>query len=248
MPALLCLGVKAAACPPKGSKASLGLVLGTRWAGVLCLDPLSSRWVVPSEGTLCLRTVLFPAPGRRTAAVPDASKALALWLPARAPGPRSGAWSNRFGAIFSSSSLAARGSFRSGDAESPDPGPADPQPRHEGGDRRVHLGERLGGGLLRGRGGSAGPPGTTPPPPPRPRWHRRLSLGWHHALLALRLFYPLRSGCPETQRQRWARARRHLPFPRNRSGRAGVKAPPPPSPPAPCSPTALKRKTCPAVW
>ncbi|XP_010283886.1 PREDICTED: E3 ubiquitin-protein ligase CHIP, partial [Phaethon lepturus] len=28
------------------------------------------------------------------------------------------------------------------------------------------------------------------------------SLGWHHALLALRLF-PLRPGCPETQRQRW---------------------------------------------
>lgn len=49
------------------------------------------------------------------------------------------------------SSLAARGAFRSGDAESPDPGPADPQPRHEGGDRRIHLGERLGGGLLRGR-------------------------------------------------------------------------------------------------
>lgn len=99
---------------------------------------------------------LFPPPRQACgclAMVPAAGTAHASRL-------RPGAWSNRFAAV---SSLAARGSFRSGDAESPDPGPADPQPRHEGGDRRVHLGERLGGGLLRGRGGQRRPARVSPP-------------------------------------------------------------------------------------
>lgn len=74
--------------------------------------------------------------------------------------------------------------------------------------------------ITEGPRGSAGPPGF-----PLGLWrHGRLSLGWHYALLALRLF-PLCSGCPETQQQRWARARCHLPFPRNCSSWAGTKAP-----------------------
>lgn len=46
--------------------------------------------------------------------------------------------------------FAASGPLRPSHQESPDPGPADPEPGHEGGDRCLYPGERLGGGLLKG--------------------------------------------------------------------------------------------------
>ena len=45
--------------------------------------------------------------------------------------------------------FAASGPLRPSHQESPDPGPADPEPGHEGGDRCLYPGERLGGGLLK---------------------------------------------------------------------------------------------------
>jgi len=176
------------ACPAKGSKSSLGLV------PVTCLGGSLRRWGSGQEGSGRCRALpkAEAAAGRGSCALtrshaagrhhgrvagdlpPQRSPLLSsppcCWPRCRhgaglaaacAPRLRPGAWSNQFAAV---SSLAARGSFRSGDAESPDAGPADPQPCHEGGDRRLHLGERLGGGLLRGQRGSAGPPG---PPPGR---------------------------------------------------------------------------------
>ena len=46
--------------------------------------------------------------------------------------------------------FAASGPLRPSHQESPDPGPADPKPGHEGGDRCLYPGEWLGGGLLKG--------------------------------------------------------------------------------------------------
>lgn len=124
-------------------------------AGVLHLDLPSSCWEAPPRGLS-----LFPWAG---AWVPGQMPHGAGLTATCASGLSPGTWSNRF---RSPPPPAARGSFRPGDAESPDPGPADPQPRHEGGDRRVHLGERLGGGLLRGWGQRCPPgcPGTAGSP------------------------------------------------------------------------------------
>lgn len=124
-------------------------------AGVLHLDLPSSCWEAPPRGLS-----LFPWAGARVLGqMPHGAGLTATCASGLSPGT----WSNRF---RSPPPPAARGSFRPGDAESPDPGPADPQPRHEGGDRRVHLGERLGGGLLRGWGQRCPPgcPGTAGSP------------------------------------------------------------------------------------
>lgn len=44
--------------------------------------------------------------------------------------------------------FAASGPLRPSHQESPDPGPADPEPGHEGTHRCFYFGERMGGGLL----------------------------------------------------------------------------------------------------
>lgn len=78
------------------------------------------------------------------------------------------------------------------------------------------------------------------PGPSRLQWHQQLLLGWHHALLALRLF-PLHSGCPETQQQ-------PSPLPEELQQLGGQEG----SPGSPLHQLLVDHstwmKTCPVVW